>query len=37
LRALDAVCNTNEYLQTGANSDWGFGVPKFANIDWTTV
>jgi subtilisin family serine protease len=42
LKAIDIVCDHAEYVSTGKiiNGDvanWGFGVPKFCNIDWRTV
>lgn len=42
LRAIDIVCDKAEYIATGKISkdkelNWGFGVPKFANIDWRTI
>jgi subtilisin len=42
LRAIDIVCDKAEYITTGKISkdkelNWGFGVPKFANIDWRTI
>ena len=42
LKAIDIVCDHAEYVNTGriVNGDvvnWGYGVPKFCNIDWRTV
>lgn len=42
LRAIDIVCDKAEYIATGKISkdkelNWGFGVPRFANIDWRTI
>jgi hypothetical protein len=37
LRALDTLCDNTPYLQTGDAKNWGFGIPKFANIDWTSI
>lgn len=42
LRAIDIICDKAEYISTGKISkdkemNWGFGVPRFANIDWRTI
>jgi hypothetical protein len=42
LKALDEVCDNQYYVNTGHvqpsdTGSWGFGVPKFANIDWNKV
>ena len=37
LRALDTLCDNTPYLQTGDAKNWGFGIPKFANINWSSI
>ena len=37
LKALDTLCDNTPYLQTGDAKNWGFGIPKFANIDWSSI
>ena len=42
LVALDNVSEFGSYLQTGSivegdQINWGFGVPKFCNVDWNKI
>lgn len=42
LRALDVVSDKTEYINTGKikadkEKNWGYGVPKFCNINWRDV
>lgn len=37
LKALDNLCDNSPYLNTADEKNWGFGIPKFANIDWNNI
>jgi len=37
LKALDVICDNSKFINTADSVNWGFGIPGFANIDWTTI
>ena len=37
MKALDLVSDDSTYISPNVTKEWGFGVPKFANVDWTNL
>lgn len=37
LKALDVICDNSKFINTADSVNWGFGIPGFANIDWTKI
>jgi hypothetical protein len=37
MKALDLVSDDSTYISPNVAKEWGFGVPKFANVDWTSL
>ena len=37
LKALALLCDPSGRIVSGKSGDFGYGVPKFANVDWTKV
>ena len=37
LKAFDAICDHQGRVATGKGGDFGYGIPKFGNVDWTKV
>jgi hypothetical protein len=37
MKAIDLVSDDSRYINAPGQKKWGFGAPKFGNIDWRSI